>query len=93
VEGWIVFVTNIHKEAQEEDVLDELREFGEVKNIDVNVDRRSGYLKGYGMVEFAKFSEAEEAIKGARKGGVKVMGQPVTCSWAFSNGPSRKVNI
>ena len=89
VEGWIVFVTGIHDEAQEEDVLDEFREFGEVISIDVNIDRRTGYLKGYGMVEFAKFSEAEAAIKA----NIKVSGKEVSCSWCFSKGPCRKVTM
>lgn len=87
VEGWIVFVTGIHQEAQEEDVLDEFRDIGDVKNIDVNIDRRTGYVKGYGMVEFATFAEAEKAIKSS----IKVMGQKVSCSWCFTKGSSRKV--
>ena len=89
VEGWIVFVTGVHEEAQEEDVLDEFREFGEVISIDVNIDRRTGYVKGYALVEFAKFAEAEEAIKAS----VKIMGKEVSSSWCFSKGPCRKVSL
>ncbi|KAL1896706.1 hypothetical protein Cpir12675_002654 [Ceratocystis pirilliformis] len=85
VEGWIIAVSNLHEEMDEESLLDQFREFGEIKSMHMNLDRRSGYAKGYALIEYATLDEARQAIDSMRK--EKMLDQTINVDFAFVRPP------
>ena len=85
VEGYIVMVSGVHDEAAEDDILDKFGDYGDVKNIHLNLDRRTGFVKGYALLEFAEVAEAENAIEALN--GSDLLGQvnaPAARIFAFA---------
>ncbi|RJE20280.1 RNA-binding protein 8A [Aspergillus sclerotialis] len=90
IEGWIVLVSNIHEEASEEDITDLFAEYGEIRNFSLNLDRRTGYVKGYALIEYATLHEASEAIQNLD--GAKLLEQTIHVDYAFVRPPPSSRN-
>ncbi|XP_055835769.1 RNA-binding protein Y14A-like [Solanum dulcamara] len=90
IEGWIVLVTGINEETQEDDLHNDFGDFGEIKNLHLNLDRRTGFVKGYAFIEYENFEEAQRAI--SEKDGAEFLTQTINVDWAFSRGPFKRRN-
>lgn len=78
-----IYVGNLSFRAEVRDIIQALEEtfgqFGEIQDISVIEDRKTGRIKGYGFVTFEEPSAVEKALK---LDGEILMGRPLRVSLA-----------
>ncbi|KAL6638105.1 hypothetical protein ACP70R_025677 [Stipagrostis hirtigluma subsp. patula] len=85
IEGWTILVSGVKEDAEEDDLYNVFSEFGHVKDLHFNLERRTGYAKGYALIEYESFEEAQTAIRAMN--GTQLLTKTVYVDWAFSRGP------
>jgi RNA-binding protein 8A len=88
VEGWLIIITGLHEETQEDDIHDKFCDFGDIKNLHLNLDRRTGFVKGYSFIEYGTQKEAADAVH--QMNGTEVLGQAVRVDYAFAKPSDKK---
>jgi RNA-binding protein 8A len=88
VEGYIVFANNLNEDVNEENIDDLFSEYGNVKNIQMNLNRKTGKMNGYCFVEYENLEEAEEAIKNLNN--TKFLNKIINVDFAFKPPPTKK---
>lgn len=88
IEGWTILVCGVKEDVEEDDLYNVFSEFGRVKDLHLNLERRTGYAKGYALIEYESFEEAQAAIRAMN--GNQLLTKTVCVDWAFSRGPMQK---
>lgn len=87
VEGWALFVANIHPETQEEDLFDTFADYGDIVKVDLILCRRTGQAIGYALVEFKELEHAQRAKEELNE--KSLFGRPLQVDWAIVEPPEQ----
>ncbi|CAO3592821.1 unnamed protein product [Absidia cylindrospora] len=81
----VVIVRGIHEEADEDALTEKFSDFGAIKDVHFNLDRRTGYVKGYALIKYETRREAQLAVDEGND--TKFLGQQIQVDFAFGKGP------
>ncbi|CAK9021751.1 RNA-binding protein Y14A (OsY14a) (RNA-binding protein 8A) [Durusdinium trenchii] len=78
----------LNQKMWEDDIFEAFSEYGDIKNLHLNLDRRTGFVKGYAFIEYENKQEADLAVKSMD--GNTLLDHKLEVSWAFAKPGSKK---
>eukprot|EP00931_Biecheleriopsis_adriatica_P015521 TRINITY_DN118123_c0_g1_i1.p1 TRINITY_DN118123_c0_g1~~TRINITY_DN118123_c0_g1_i1.p1 ORF type:complete len:136 (-),score=35.81 TRINITY_DN118123_c0_g1_i1:25-411(-) len=87
-EGWGLFVSGLCDEVEEEDIQEMFGAFGSLMSLQLPLNRMTGNIKGYCMLEYSTKVEASAALQALD--GKELRGHPMAVSWLVQDGPAPK---
>ncbi|MES1920935.1 hypothetical protein MHBO_002542 [Bonamia ostreae] len=85
VEGWVVFVSNLHNETEKSDLKKHFEEYGRIIELKLPLSRETGAIRGYALIEFRDFESAKSAVE--NENGTEINDMPIKVSMAFRGRP------
>lgn len=71
-------------------MIDLFSEYGTIRNVGTNLDRKTGFFKGYALIEFEEKDEAQKAIQAMN--GKDFRNKKLQVDWAFITPKVKEVN-
>jgi RNA-binding protein 8A len=85
----VIFVTNLHEEITEDELYDHFADCGPIKTLNLPLDRRTGYPKGYAIIEYSNREVAQTAIDTMNN--ACIMEKEIIVTWCFVKPEAPKI--
>lgn len=89
IEGYVLIMTNLHPETSEDHIFDTFEEYCRVVNLHLNMDKRTGYAKGYALIEFRDIDDAKEIMDLHNEKKIEILGRQLELDYAFVEIPNK----
>ena len=80
-------MTNLHPETSEDHIYDVFEEYCRVVNLHLNLDKHTGYVKGYALIEFRNFQDVKEIMELHKQQKFEILGRTIELDYAFVERP------
>lgn len=90
IEGYVLIVSNLHPETNEDNIYDVLEDFCRITNLHLNHDKRTGFVKGYALVEVSSLDDAMEILDAHKEERIEILGQELDIDFALVKPPHKE---
>jgi RNA-binding protein 8A len=83
IQGWTVFVSNLHPDITEDELRDHFADCGSVETVLMPLEQRTGFARGYALFAFRKRNHAETAVETLHNS--NLMDRTISVTWCFAD--------